>query len=212
MFGLLFWVKRGILLALCVRARSFVEIMAGRVILSTLAMLTMVLVLILCMEGFLMLLKPALFMRLVQRFPRDVWSGRILAALAVFWSACIVRDMPLGRFDVYKPLIWPLAVVLAGFVWVYMDELLAPRALGALLLLYPAPVLAAARWHDTPSSVVMSFVAYVCIVKGMALLLTPYWFRVAAERFLNSTARCRVWGGGALAGSIGLLLLAVLVY
>ncbi|MFU8780264.1 MAG: hypothetical protein ACNA71_04475 [Kiritimatiellia bacterium] len=179
---------------------------------STLALLTLVLVGILGIEGFAMLVKPAAFRCWLQRFPRDVWSGRILAALAILWAAFLLYDMSLGRFDAYKPLVWPLAIILTGFVWVYMDELLAPRALGALLLLYPAPVLAAARWHDSSWRVVMSFLAYVCVVKGMALLLSPYWFRMGVERFLATDKRCRLWGGVALAGGLFLLLLAVVVY
>lgn len=179
---------------------------------STLSLLTLVLVVVLGIEALVMLVKPHVYRAWLQRFPRDVWSGRILSALALLWAAWLLYDMPLGRFEGWKPLVWPAAIVLGGFVWYYMDELLAPRALGALLLLYPAPVLAAARLHPSPWRVVMSVLAYICVIKGIALLLSPFWFRLGVERFLPSDTTCRLWGSVGAVVSLLLLVLAVAVY
>ncbi len=180
--------------------------------LSTLALLTLVLAILLLIESTALLVTPKRVRIWLERFPRDIWSGRILAAFAVLWAAWLVSEMPLGRFESWKPMVWPLAFVLVGFVWYYMDELLAPRALGALLLLYPAPVLAAARLHPSRWSVVMSVLAYVCVVKGMALLLGPYWFRLSIERFLASDRNCRCWGGVGLALALMLFGLILFAY
>ncbi len=179
---------------------------------STLALLTLVLAILLAIESTALLVTPRRVRIWLQRFPRDVWSGRILAALAVLWAAWVVYEMPLGRFESWKPMVWPVAVLLAGFVWYYMDELLAPRALGALLLLYPAPLLAAARWHPSRWSAVVSVLAYLCVVKGLILLLGPYWFRVAVERFLASDRNCRCWGVVGFAIAVMLFGLILFVY
>ncbi|HAS82677.1 MAG TPA: hypothetical protein DCS43_08410 [Verrucomicrobia bacterium] len=148
----------------------------------------------------------------LRRFPRHRWIGWALAGGAVVWAAWLLRDMPLGRFDYLKQFLVPAAVVFAGLVLYTMEELLAPRALGALLLLYPAPLLEAARLHESPWSVVMSLVAYVMVVKGMALLLSPYLFRKATERVLATDTACRVIGSVGLAFDAALLLLALVVY
>ena len=179
---------------------------------STLALWTLVLAVILAIESMALLVVPERVKVWFQRFPRDVWSGRVLAGIAILWAAWVVHEMPLGRFETWKPMIWPIAIVLGGFVWHYMDELLAPRALGALLLLYPAPVLAAARLHSSPWSVVMSALAYVCVLMGIVLLLGPYWFRLATEQCFPSEERCRIWGTFELAIALSLFALAFFVY
>ena len=182
----------------------------GDEVLSTLGLLTLVLAVLLTIESTALLVTPKRVRGWLQRFPRDIWSGRLLAGFAILWAAWVVYNMPLGRFETWKPLVWPIAILLAGFVWYYMDELLGPRALGALLLLYPAPVLASARLHPSPWSVVMSVLAYVCVVKGMALLLGPYWFRLAVERFLSSDRNCRLWGSAGL--TVAVLLYALILF
>jgi len=179
---------------------------------STLGWLTLVPVVLIGVQSIIMLVRPAVFRTWLKRFPRDVWSGRLLTALALLWAAWLLQEMALGRFETWKPMIWPAAIALGAFVWYYMDDLLAPRALGALLLLYPAPVLAAARLHPSPWRIVMSLLAYVCVVKGIALLLSPFWFRMAIERFLPSEVTCRAWGVVGVVVSLFLLLLAVAVY
>ncbi len=159
-----------------------------------------------------LLLKPALWREGFRRFPRSRWCGRVLSAAAIVWAAWVLKDMPLGRFEALKAGLLPVTIAFGGLVWFYMDELLAPRALGALLLLYPAPVLTAARLHDSPWSVVMSTVAYVMVIKGMALLLGPYLFRRFSERALRTDLLCRLAGGGGLVFDAFLVLVALLFY
>lgn len=156
--------------------------------------------------------KPALMREGMRRFPRAVWIGRGLAVLAVAWAAWVLRDLPLGRFESLKHWLVPVALGFGGLVCYYMEELLAPRALGALLLLYPAPLLGAARLHDSRWSVIMSLVAYAMIVKGMVLLLSPYMFRQMTEKFLKTDTACRLAGAGGLVFDAVLALLALLVY
>ncbi len=179
---------------------------------SRLTLLTLGLTVVLLPLHGGLLLKPGLLREGLGRFPRARWNGRILAALAVAWAAWLLRDMPMGRFDGLKAGLLPAALVLIGLVWHYMDELLAPRALGALLLLYPAPLLEAARLHDSRWSAVMSAVAYVMIVKGILLLLSPYLFRKAIERFLQTDRCCRVAGAAGLGFDTVLAALALLLY
>jgi uncharacterized protein YjeT (DUF2065 family) len=179
---------------------------------SKLMMLTLGLVALMLPLHASLLLKPSLLREGFRRFPRSRWCGRILAAAAVAWAAWVLKDLPLGRFDALKSGLIPVTIVFGALVWIYMEELLAPRALGALLLLYPAPLLEAARLHDSPWSVVMSAAAYIMIIKGMALLLSPYLFRRFSEKALATDASCRLAGAGGLALDALLALLALAVY
>jgi hypothetical protein len=146
------------------------------------------------------------------RFPRSRLAGGLLAAVALVWAGTIVYHAPLGRFEGLKPgltLAVPLAFVLVFF---FMDELLAPRALGALLLLAATPILESARWHPSPARLVVVVVAYALVVKGMALVLNPYLFRKAMEWGLRHPAWVR--GGGVANAVLGLTLviLSLVVY
>lgn len=179
---------------------------------SRLMMLTLGLVVVTLPLYVGMLWKPALMREGFRRFPRSRWSGRILAIIAVAWAAWVLNDMPLGRFDAYKSGLIPTAIVFGVLVLIYMDELLAPRALGALLLLYPAPLLEAARLHDSRWSVVMSVVAYIMIIKGLIFLLSPYLFRRFSEVVLKTNMAFRLAGGGGVVFDVLLLLLACAVY
>lgn len=179
---------------------------------STLAIMTLVLAGITLPIYAALFIGPATMREGLRRFPRNRWCGWLLAIVAVAWAAWLLHGLPLGRFESLKTWLVPAAVVFAGLVCYHMEELLAPRALGALLLLYPAPLLEAARLHDSSWSVVMSVVAYAMVIKGMALLLSPYLFRHVAERVLQTDRTCRLAGAGGFAFDVLLLLLATTVY
>ena len=82
-------------------------------------------------------------------FSRNIPAAWILTALDVAWVAWIVFHASLGWFDPLKPALYILAPMSFLAMVFFMDELLAPRALGGLLLLLANPVLNSARWLET---------------------------------------------------------------
>ncbi len=121
------------------------------------------------------------FFGAVQVFPRHSLWARILTAVVLGWTVWILFNMTLGWFEPYKNTIYFLAPVAYFLIVIYLDELLAPRMLGVLLLLTAAPILDAARWHDSPWRLVLTVVVYVWVVWGMVLVLSPYRFRKTIE-------------------------------
>ncbi len=161
--------------------------------------------------GALIAAAPAV-RRVLQRFPRHRLSAWVLTVVVLGWSGTLLYHGPLGFLEPYRDWLFfliPLAIVLVG---VFVDELLAVRALGGLLLLLPTPLLAAARWHPSPWRYVVIALAYMLVLKGATLVAAPYLFRLAVERWLGTDAACRRWGGVALAAGIGLLVLGAFVY
>lgn len=146
---------------------------------------------------------PAALRPVLEAFPRSKWPGWILAAICVFWIAWVANHAALGRFGELKPLIPYLAVALfAGMVWL-LDELLAPRALGGLLLLVANPVLNGVRWADSAWRLVPVLLAYAWVVAGCVFLLHPWMFRKLARFFAASDGRLRMVGGvKLLAGAV----------
>jgi len=120
--------------------------------------------------------------------------------------------MPMGRLETIKPWLFVLTPVLISLVCIYMEELLAARALGGLLLLIPAPILTAARLNDSPLSGVMTVVAYITAVKGISLVLSPYLLRKVSEMALKTDIRARALGAVGVGFDAFLLVLAFTAY
>lgn len=161
--------------------------------------------------GSVAVLAPGRMRSALESFPRSVWPGRVLAALALSWAAWEVSQMHLGRFDAWKPhLLWltPVAIVLCSL---YVDELLAPRALGGLLLLLSRPLLDAVRWHPSDLRLVMSVLGYLWIAAGLVLLLAPWWFRRIARVVARDDCTIRRTGLCKAAAGIALLVLSFFI-
>ena len=181
---------------------------------SRLSLYTLILAGVLALLHGAIFIAPARARLVLTRFPRDVWSGRILTVVALAWAGFCLKAMPMGGLDPLKfHLVWavPLLIV-ATCIW--MDELLAPRALGGVLLLVPAPLLAAVRegLQVTPWAAVVSVVCYAMVIKGMALVVAPYLFRKSVERFLPDDRHLRLAGMTGLVLDGALVVLALVVY
>jgi len=158
------------------------------------------------------LFAPELATRWMAAFPRNKWMGWFLTVIALVWSAWLVMQMPLGRFDVYKPLLYGIGPIVFGLIVWLMDELLAARALGGLFLLIPSPLLDAARPHESDWRLVVSVLAYGFVIVGIMLVLCPYMFRKTVAFWSRSPAACRVWGGAGVLLGVAVIALALTVY
>lgn len=145
-------------------------------------------------------------------FSRNAVAGRLLSAAAFFWCATIVRGAALGRFDVVKPWLYVAAVAVWLAGQAFMDELLAPRALGGLLLLAAAPMLEAARLHPAGAARAMSALGYVWVIAGMTWVAAPWRFRNLAAAAARTPGRLRALGAASAAAGVAWLALAATVY
>ncbi len=159
-----------------------------------------------------MILAPGWALRVLRGFPRSRIMGAALSAVAFGWSGWLLTQTPLGRFEAYRSLLYLALPVLWILVNVLNGELLAPRALGGIMILVPSPLLAAARWHPSPWRYLVLVAAYILVIKGIALILSPYLFRLAGERIIKTQALCRAWGGLGMALATLLIVLGVTVY
>lgn len=148
----------------------------------------------------------------LMRFPRNRIAGAVLAAVAIAWAAVLFRQSPLGWFETYRHTIPYLAVVIYLLTVTLVHELLAPRALGGLLLLVAAPVLDAIRWEPTAWRLALTVQAYLWVIAGMMLVFSPFRFRRVCDRVYQSHRDKNLTGG--LIALIGLLMiiLAMTVY
>ena len=159
-----------------------------------------------------MVLAPAAALRGGRAFPRSRVMAAILSAIAFAWGGWLLHQTPMGRFETFRQPIYLLIPLLAVLVNVFSSELLAPRALGGIMILVPAPLLAAARWHPSPWRYVMLVLAYVLVIKGIALILSPYLFRRGMQCMVKDETTCRAWGGLGAAMALLLIVLGLTVY
>jgi hypothetical protein len=153
-------------------------------------------------------LAPGLARRALYGFPRSRWGAGCLAAIDLIWVACLLMGLQLGWFETYKLTLYlmvPLAWVLLMY---FVDELLAVRALGGLLILFPSPLLDAARWHPSPGRFVMIILAYALVIMGVVFVIQPHRFLRMVRFFLQDRDDLTRWFGlaGVLVGALLVIL------
>ena len=160
----------------------------------------------------LLVVMPARTRSWLVEFPRSKWAGRLLAFAGMAWTEYLFLTIPLGQFEKARPGLCVMVPVALVLIVKFMEDLLAARALGGILLLVPAPMLAIARWHESPWRLVIVVIAYIMVIKGVVLVLSPHMFRKTVEFGLRSDAACRAWGGLGLAVACSIVALGLTVY
>lgn len=144
--------------------------------------------------AFLLLRRPEPLARACAALPRHRLAGMLFTAIALLWSALLINQMTLGELGRFKNLLYFLTPLSFYLIITYLDELLAARALGGLLMLIPTLMTDAARWHDSPLRLVVVTLAYVLVILGIWLVLSPYKFRVWTDALLGAPAPRRIAG------------------
>lgn len=113
----------------------------------------------------------------LREFPRNKSWGVALLAFATAWAFLVISVMDLGEFYPIRKFIQIILPV--GFVLVcyYVDEFLAVRALGVLMLLIPTPILTAALLEPPVTRLLLPVVSYVWIIVGMYFIGMPWLMR-----------------------------------
>jgi hypothetical protein len=122
------------------------------------------------------------------KFPRSKVAGVILLTMAFIWSFWLLVTMEMGEFSGFRR---PLMIALPiGYILVlrFVNEFLAVRALGILLLLAAEPLLSAAFLRYEQSRLLVTVLAYIIIVKGLFYVTMPYLLRDYVAWVSRSTA------------------------
>ena len=177
--------------------------------LKTAGLLSGAILLVLGVIGFL---KAEAVSRFLQDFPRSRVAGAVLLTIDLAWTVWLLFTMEMGEFTGFrKPLliILPIAFLL---VLRFVDEFLAVRALGILLLLAAEPLLEAAFFRYESSRLLVTVLAYIIIVLGLLWVMMPYMLRDQIKWLTSSTARWKALNGIALVYGGAILGLAVVGY
>ena len=152
------------------------------------------------------LIKPGLVQIWLKRFPRSSVGGIVLLSLVLVWSFWLLATMEMGEFSSFRR---PLMIVLPiGYVLVlrFVEEFLAPRALGILCLLAAEPLLEAAFFRYETSRLFLTVLAYLMIIAGLFWVTMPYLLRDQINWSTQTKARWHTVHG--IAALYGITILA----
>jgi hypothetical protein len=172
------------------------------------------------------------FRRFWLALPRSKAAGYLLMGIAMAWCATAIyltgfmdaheweNSRGLGVL-VYKLLlllragqfsVWVFfAAIYALIVW-WLNEFLAVRGMALIALLVARVILDAAFDVETEARLVMTATAYVMVVAGMWLTISPWRLRDVLEYTLANDQRCRAFCGAGVAFGVVLVALGIWVY
>ncbi len=155
---------------------------------------------------------PAAVRAFMKAFPRSQAWGWALLTVDMVVVSLLLWNLPVDWIRKWRPVLFLLCPASIYLVGRFVDELLAPRMLGGLLLLMAAPVLEAARFHPSQARLVMTILAYSWVFPGMLLVASPWWFRKATDGLLRTDTRIRIGSAFGLLLGVVLIVLGVTVY
>ncbi len=135
----------------------------------------------------------------LRKFPRSKPMGFFLLLVDSIWALALMATMDLGEFTYMRTAI--LVVILAAtyLTFRYVDEFLAVRTLGILMLLAAEPLIEAAFLQPGEGRLLLVVFAYALAVVGMFWVGLPYLMRDFVEFCRKSKA---IWNAAALAGVV----------
>jgi hypothetical protein len=142
--------------------------------------------------GILFITRPLALTGWFAAFPRHKPLGIILTGVALLWSAMLINQMTLGELSKYKFLLYLLTPLSFFLIIHYLDELLAARSFGGLLLLVPTVMVDAARWHPSEWRLVVVTLGYIMVIIGTWLVLSPFKFRVWTSWLMEHGVRQKI--------------------
>jgi hypothetical protein len=155
----------------------------------------------------LALFKAAAVQAWLRRFPRSKGWGIALVTIAAVWFFILVWNMDLGEFTNWRQTVLIATPIAWVLTWKYVEEFLAVRALGMLVLLAAEPLLESAFLRPEPAAQVLRVLVYVGIVFAMFWVGTPYTLR---DQISWITAAEKRWRALAFVGLVyGALLLGL---
>ena len=148
------------------------------------------------------LLRPADTQKLLLKFPRSKVAGTVLLAIDAVWCFWLISTMDLEEFAWLKPYVQLAIPVLFFLTVIFVDELLAARALGIFAMLLAEPVISSAFLRPELWRLLIVLIAYVWLTLGMFWVGKPYllrdqitWLTKSILRWRIATALGVVWGG-----------------
>lgn len=151
------------------------------------------------------LLRPKTTRDFLQTLPRSRSMGFILLLVVAVWAWLLAKNIDLGEFSNWRPKLLIFVPVAAWLTWQYVEEFLAARCLGMLVLLAAEPLLESAFLRPEMSRLFLVTLVYVWVSFALFWIGMPYTLRDQISWVTKTDGR---WKAAALAGiGYGVVLL-----
>lgn len=157
--------------------------------------------------------RPAETAEALRGFPRSRVAGMALLTLAFLWTFWLWSTTDLGEFYTLRRPIQILLPIGYYLVLRFVDEFLAVRALGILLLLGACPLLDAAFLRPETSRLLLVVLAYAWVIAGICLVGAPHLLRDGLDWLRRGgPGRFRLAAAGGLAYGLAVLACALVTW
>jgi hypothetical protein len=158
------------------------------------------------------ILKPVEYAQTLRKFPRYTPVGYVLMLTATAWFLHNLSLEEVSDFLTFKPALYALFGAVGVGACVFVKDFLPVRGLAVLLLLMAKSMVDAARWIQTDWRLIIVIWAYVWIIAGMWLTISPWRLRDLIHWSTITPERTRLLSGVRLAFFLLVLLLGLTVF
>ncbi len=143
------------------------------------------------------LLRPAPVQKWLRKLPRSKPAGGLLLIIDSIWALVLIATMDLGEFSHLRTILLAVILVATFLTFRFVDEFLAVRALGILMLLVAEPLIEAAFLKPETGRLLLVAWAYALAILGMVWVGLPYLMRDQIDWLRKSKA---AWSAAAFGG------------
>ena len=161
------------------------------------------------LAGFLAPDKVAAFAR---KFPRNTAIGYALMVIGTLWFLYNVSIESLADFESMKKFLFALFIAIGLGTCIFVKDFIAVRGLAILMLLFGKLMVDSARWVDSEWRLVMVVWAYILIVVGMWLTVSPWRMRDWIAYDTATPQRLRIFSAARFAFGVFVALLGFVVF
>ena len=157
-------------------------------------------------------LKPGAFAATARRFPRHIPAGVALMLLGTVWFLFNLSQESISDFANFKAIFYLLFAGVGIGSCFFLTDFLGARGFAVVLLLLARLMVDTARWVDTEWRLVIAGWAYLMVVAGMWITISPWRLRDAIEWTCASETRTRLLSAVRLAFGVFVIGLGLTVF
>lgn len=158
------------------------------------------------------LLQPAQFAAAARKFPRSLPIGYVLTLGGTAWFMWNVSHESLADFESLKPFLYTLFIGVGLGTCFFVQDFLAVRGLAVLMLLLGKLMVDTERWASSEWRLVIAVWAYVLVMAGMWLTISPWRLRDFLQWGTANETRIRLGSAARLAFGVFVAVLGLTVF
>ena len=135
---------------------------------------------------------PSGFCTALRKFPRSLPWGFALVLLGTIWFVRNLSQESISDFESLKPILYGVFVLVGIGSCIYVQDFLAVRGIAIVMLILAKLMLDAARWNESPWSILIKIWAYCWVIGGIWFTVSPWRMRDLLNWHTATVQRARL--------------------